>query len=79
MADPNHTTIRPLNYLYEMPKAQFPHHIIVHNNIKPTRRLNLNGFRVWIDPVDESNREICPCNWAPELGPHYRVASRYKT
>jgi hypothetical protein len=47
--------------------------IVVHNHVRPTRRLGSRGFRVWVD--EPSDRyELCNCDWAPELGGHYRVA-----
>ena len=49
--------------------------ILVHNHIRPTREPGLTGFRAWSEPAPASEHlEVCPCDWAPELGQHYRVS-----
>jgi hypothetical protein len=46
--------------------------VVVHNSVRPTRRLGSNGFRAWLSPP--TRRVVaCDCGWAPELGVHYRV------
>ena len=62
-------------YLSRLPKpGEVPvGKVIVHNQVRPSRRLD-RGFRAWLQALgDEPPVEICPCGWAPELGPHYRV------
>ena len=46
--------------------------VVVHNSVRPTRRLGSRGFRAWLQ---ERRPELvrCDCPWAPEAGPHYRV------
>ncbi len=47
--------------------------VVVHNQVRPTRRLGFHGFRAWLaEPGDKLT--ACSCDWAPELGTHYRVA-----
>lgn len=61
-------------YLFEMPKTVLPGLVLVHNHIRPTRRLNSRGFRAWLQADDDLSRiEVCDCGWAPELGQHFRV------
>ena len=61
------------DYLSHVPQSLPSGKIIVHNRVRPTRRLGSRGFRAWFaEPSSEF--EACPCKWAPELGVHYRVA-----
>jgi hypothetical protein len=56
-----------------------PGSIIVHNHAQPARRLGWRDFRAWLDTLGAPGRapvEPCPCDWAPELGGHYRVKAR---
>ncbi len=65
-----------MDYLDRLPQAVPEGRLLVHNNVRPTRRLGSRGFRAWLasDPV---GLVPCDCGWASELGPHYRVrASR---
>ena len=52
----------------------------------------MNGFRVWIAAPEDDPRiasygwltsayevEPCPCDWAPELGVHYRVVAAWQS
>jgi hypothetical protein len=62
-------------YLFSMPKAVPAGHLLVHNHVRPSRRIGLNGFRIWLaTQVDAPPLVLCDCDWAPELGPHFRVA-----
>jgi hypothetical protein len=46
--------------------------VVVHNSVRPTRRLGSRGFRAYL--VEPHGRlEVCGCGWAPEVGVHYRV------
>jgi hypothetical protein len=65
---------RYTEYLQHLPDAIPPGRYLVHNHVRPTRRLGTRGFRAWLQN-DLDDREVCPCKWAPELGTHYRVAS----
>jgi hypothetical protein len=47
--------------------------VVVHNSVRPTRRLGSRGFRVWYDSPTAPGLTPCDCDWAPELGAHYRV------
>jgi hypothetical protein len=51
--------------------------VVVHNSVRPTRRLGSRGFRAWL-ASRAASLEPCPCGWAPELGEHYRVAGNPK-
>lgn len=61
-------------YLDRLPAAVPRGMILVHNNVVPTRRLNMRGFRAWLSPRNSNQRlQRCDCGWAAELGPHYVV------
>lgn len=48
--------------------------VLVHNHVTPQAVLNMNGFRAWTQPPDNT-LEICPCDWAGVTIPvkvHYR-------
>jgi hypothetical protein len=62
-----------MEYLFRLPAAVPPGRCLVHNTVRPARRLGTRGFRAWTQ-TDTNDLEPCPCEWAPELGPHYRVA-----
>jgi hypothetical protein len=66
-------------YLDKMPATVPPGKALVHNFVRPTRRLGVNGFRAWfVDANDSrhSSRVECTCRWAPELGTHYLPRAR---
>jgi hypothetical protein len=46
--------------------------VLVHNHVRQVRRLGSRGFRAWLQASND-RLEVCPCDWAPELGPHYWV------
>ncbi len=61
-----------LNYLSHVPKSVPPGKILVHNDVRPTKQLEVRGFRAWfVEPSPQY--EVCPCEWAPGLDVHYRV------
>ena len=78
--------IPTLNYLSAIPSEVPAGKVIVHNTVKPPTDsevataaeygegpLGIRGFRAWTQaPSDKLER--CDCRWAPEAGPHYRVA-----
>lgn len=51
--------------------------VIVHNHTGPAAQaIGARRFRFWVQRLDETDLSIepCPCDWAPELGRHFRVA-----
>jgi hypothetical protein len=62
-----------MEYLFRLPTVVPPGRCLVHNQVRPARRLGTRGFRAWTQTAPDG-LELCPCEWAPELGPHYRVA-----
>ncbi len=61
-----------MQYLFRIPQSVPSGKIIVHNHVRPAKQLGTNGFRAWlVEPSLEY--EVCACEWAPELGVHYRV------
>ena len=61
-----------VTYLAKIPPAVPPGLVLVHNHVKPSRRLGARGFRAWL--AKSSERYVrCECGWAPELPEHYRV------
>ena len=63
-----------MQYLDRLPAAIPAGRVLVHNHVRPTRALGSRGFRAWVQAPDRPPRlEACPCDWAPELGQHYRV------
>jgi hypothetical protein len=61
-------------YLERLPKAVPAGRLLVHNHVRPARRLGWRGFRAWLLPADQPDGvEPCGCGWAAELGVHYRV------
>jgi hypothetical protein len=61
-----------MKYLRWIPAEVPAGWVVVHNNVRPARRLGWNGFRAWL--TGPSTRlVVCDCDWAPELGEHYRV------
>jgi hypothetical protein len=63
-----------MEYLTRLPAAVPPGRVLVHNTVRPARRLGTRGFRAWLEPPNES-LTVCDCCWAPELGVHFRKAS----
>ena len=61
-----------LFYLSRVPESVPSGKIVVHNRVRPTKQLGLRGFRAWL-AEPSSQYEVCSCEWAPELGAHYRV------
>ena len=60
------------DYLSCIPESVPSGKIVVHNRVRPTRKLGSRGFRAWL-AEPSSQYEVCPCEWAPELDAHYRV------
>jgi hypothetical protein len=71
------TKFSPMEYIDEVPAKRLRKGwVLVHNHVRPQESLNVNGFRAWTQPLDET-LVVCKCNWAGvdlrELT-HYRVA-----
>jgi len=61
-------------YIYEIPAAVPPGKMLVHNHVVPhSRKLGRDGFRAWLANPDPEKYVLCSCDWASELGWHYRV------
>ena len=60
-------------YLAKLPTAVPAGKWLVHNQVDPTRILGSRGFRAWLTDADAPRVEVCECDWAGELGRHYRV------
>jgi hypothetical protein len=65
--------LRDHDYLFRLPKTIPVDRVLVHNQVRPTRQLGMRGFRAWLSHPDPARLDVCPCPWAPELGPHFRV------
>jgi hypothetical protein len=76
--------MKTIEYLYRLPEQMTQAgEVIVHNHVRHAgRRLGSRGFRAWIAAPDDDPRPgighsyrvlRCDCDWAPHLGPHYRV------
>jgi hypothetical protein len=61
-----------VQYLNRIPATIPPGLVIVHNNVRPSRRLGNRGFRAWLESP-RAGLAKCACDWAPELPEHYRV------
>jgi hypothetical protein len=61
------------DYPKSLPKVVPEGKRLVHNFVRPSRRQGQRGAaRYWLaDPA--ANLIACDCNWASELGPHYRM------
>ena len=65
--------MKPPEYLQKLPDSIPANKVLVHNSVRPTRRLGARGFRAWLSPKDREGLKLCDCGWAPELGQHFRV------
>jgi hypothetical protein len=61
------------DYLGKLPDVILPGKVLVHNQVRPTRRLGSRGFRAWLSKPDPTKLEVCDCGLAPELDEHFRV------
>jgi hypothetical protein len=61
-----------MRYLAGVPKQVPSGRVVVHNHVRPARRLGERGFRAWTQLPDES-LVVCDCGWALHLTEHYRV------
>ena len=60
------------DYISELPDAIPPGRILVHNSVRPAKRMGYRGFRAWLS-FPKPKYVICDCKWASNLGEHYRV------
>jgi hypothetical protein len=66
-------TEKRMDYLSRLPTVVPAGQVLVHNHVRPTRRLGFRGFRAWLADPDPARLIVCECAWAPKLGEHYRV------
>ena len=64
-----------LEDILRVPKSVPAGKILVHKHMGAGLRSSC--FRIWFTEPS-SKYEVCPCEWAPELGVHYRVAAAEK-
>src|SRR5262245_48385404 len=57
-------------YVPRIPKVIPDGSVLVHNHIRPTRRLGSRGFRAWLQTPFTTKVLPCDCGWAGELGQH---------
>ena len=60
-------------YLDRLPPAIPSGVALVHNSVRPTRRLGTRGFRAWLQKPND-RLASCDCGFAPELGQHFCIA-----
>ena|SRR6516164_4120170 len=65
-------TLSKQEYLTKLPATVPTGLVLVHNSVRPAKRLGTRGFRAWLDQPSE-RYVTCACGWARELGTHYRV------
>jgi len=63
-------------YLRKLPAVVPADRVLVHNHVRPTRRLGSHGFRAWLQPSDPARLQACACEWASELGRHFRLVTK---
>jgi hypothetical protein len=62
-----------------VPKVLPDDSVLVHNFARfpgTSRALGHNGFRAWLQRDGRERLEPCDCDFAAELGTHYRVVRR---
>jgi hypothetical protein len=62
-----------MEYLRKLPAEVPTGRVLVHNHVRPARRLGTRGFRAWLTSPDPARLEVCDCSWAPEHGQHFRI------
>jgi hypothetical protein len=66
------------SYVKAIPRELPDGMVLVHNHVRPARRIGTRGFRAWTSKLDDS-LVVCPCDWAgADLHGlvHYRVRNR---
>lgn len=66
-----------MEYIRSVPKHVPANKILVHSHLKPHRRPGTDGRRAWLSSrlwliVQPKKHVLCDCDWAPEVGEHYR-------
>jgi hypothetical protein len=65
----------PASYPRRIPERIPDGMVLVHNHVRPRPGQGWNGFRFWLQKIDDSPLVVpCACGWAPEVGQHFRVA-----
>jgi hypothetical protein len=59
-----------MKYIMKIPREIPDRWGMVHNHVRPQRVIGMNGFRVWLQPIDKT-LVVCPCKWTEQL--HYRI------
>jgi hypothetical protein len=55
-----------------VPKAIPTGKILVHNSVRPSKRIGSRGFRAWWDEAaNKADWKECRCGWCADLGEHY--------
>src|SRR5262245_15140205 len=62
-----------MEYITKLPAKIPTGKILVHNQVIPAHRIGTRGSRAWLASHDGRKYVLCDCNWAAELGAHYRV------
>jgi hypothetical protein len=57
-----------VTYLRSVPKAIPPGQVLVHNTVRPTRRLGSRGFRAWLSVPDRARLEGLPLSVGAGVG-----------
>ena len=61
-------------YLSKLPTSVPEGKVLVHNQVYPVaHKPGTRGSRCWLTTPNTEHLELCDCDWAPELGQHYRV------
>lgn len=63
-----------MEYLTAVPTNIPAGKVLVHNHVRPTKRLGSRGFRAWLQPMTD-RLSPCDCGFAPRIPVHYRVSA----
>ena len=58
-------TLSKQEYLTKLPATVPTGLVLVHNSVRPAKRLGTRGFRAWLDQPSE-RYVTCACGWARE-------------
>jgi hypothetical protein len=62
-----------IDYLRELPPVVPNGLVLVHNGVRPISPIpGVGGSRCWLQ-CPSGRLEPCDCDWAPEMGVHFRV------
>jgi len=62
-----------MTYPNKLPASIPEGQVLVHSHVRPSRTQGQRGARYWLQSPSDRLEER-DCDWAPELGRHYRVA-----